>query len=91
MQEVFGTKELPKIELRTDSKSLQEHLETKKVIQDPRLRVDTARLREMIEIGEVEINWVPTRLMLADALTKKDASTELLRQVVTSGRLPERL
>jgi hypothetical protein len=91
VQEIFGTKNLPNIEIRTDSMSMQEHLESKKVIQDSRLRVDTARLREMTEIGEVEISWVPTRLMLADALTKKDASTELLRRVVMSGRLPEEL
>ena len=65
-QELFRLEKLPNIELRTDSKSLKEHLETKKVIQDPRLRVDTARLREMVEIGEVELNWVPTKLMLAD-------------------------
>ena len=61
------------------------------MIQDPRLRVDTARLREMTEIGEVEIKWVPTRLMLADALTKNCASTELLRQVLVSGKLPDDL
>ena len=61
VQEILGLKKIPSIELCTDSKSLQEHLGTKKVIQDPRLRVDTARLREMTEIGEVEIRWVPTR------------------------------
>ena len=91
VHEIFGLKKLPNIELRTDSKSLKEHLETKKVIQDPRLRVDTARLREMTEIGEVEVSWVPTKMMLADALTKRDASAELLRQVLMKGRLPEDL
>jgi len=90
-QELFGLKKLPIIELRTDSKSLKEHLDSKKVIQDPRLRVDTARLREMTEIGEVELNWVSTKLMLADCLTKKDASSELLREVLISGKLPEDL
>ena len=91
VQEIFGLKETPQIDICTDSKSLQEHLETKKIIQDPRLRVDTARLREMTEIGEVSIRWVPTHLMVADALTKNCASTELLRQVLISGRLPEDL
>ena len=91
VQEIFQLRKAPSIDICTDSKSLQEHLETKKVIQDPRLRVDTARLREMTEIGEVEIKWVPTRLMLADALTKNCASTELLRQVLVSGKLPDDL
>ena len=91
VKEIFGLKQSPHIEICTDSKSLQEHLETKKLIQDPCLRVDTARLREMTDIGEVAIKWVPTRLMLADALTKNCASTELLRHVLISGRLPDDL
>ena len=91
VKEIYKLESLPKIELRTDSKSLKEHLGTTKVIQDPRLRVDTARLREMTNIGEVEVTWVSTEFMLADCLTKKDASSDLLRQVLASGMLPENL
>ena len=90
-KELYGLDKLPDIEVRTDSNSLKEHLGTKKVIQDPRLRVDTARLREMTDLGEVDFTWVPTELMLADCLTKKDASSDLLRQVLAFGRLPEDL
>ena len=91
VKELYDMEKLPVIELHTDSKSLKEHLGTKKVIQDSRLWVDTARLREMVEIGEVHVTWVPTELMLADCLTKKDASSYLLRQVLASGKLPEDL
>ena len=50
VKELHDMEKLPVIELRTDSKSLKEHLGMKKVIQDPRLRVDTAYLRQMVEI-----------------------------------------
>ena len=88
-EELFCLKKLPQIELLTDSFSLKEHLESKKVISDPRLRVDIARLREMSDLGEVLVKWVPSGLQLADSLTKKGASTDLLRKVLATGVLPE--
>ena len=87
-KELFGLKELPEIELHTDSFSLKEHLESSKVINDPRLRVDIARLREMRELGEVTVRWVPSELQLADCLTKRGAATDQLRRVLASGVLP---
>ena len=90
-KELYDMEKLSVIELHTDSKSLKEHLGMKKVILDFHLWVDTACLREMVEIGEVHMTWVPTELILADCLTKKDASSDLLRQVLASGKLPEDL
>ena len=58
---------------------MAEHLESTRVIVDPRLRVDIARLRKMKDIGEIEVKWVKSKLQLADCMTKKGASTELLR------------
>ena len=89
VKEIFCLQSGPDIDLMTDSLSLKEHLKSKKVISDPRLRVDIARLREMTEIGEINIKWVPGTLQLADPLTKRGASTELLRQVLVSGVLPK--
>ena len=88
-KELFCLSRLPEIELRTDSFSLKEHLDSKKVINDPRLRVDIARLREMSELNEVLFKWVPSGQQLADCLTKKGASTDLLRDVLATGVLPE--
>ena len=88
LKELYCLDKLPIIELYTDSKSLKEHLETTRVISDPRLRVDIARLREMREIGEVDVKWVRSGLQLADCMTKKGASTDLLRRVLASGALP---
>ena len=71
IKELYDMRKVSVIGLRTGSKSLKEHLGMKKVIQDPHLRVDTARLREMVEIGAVHARWVPTELMLGDCLTEK--------------------
>ena len=89
VKEIFCIDRLPTIELLTDSKSLKDHLESTRVISDSRLRVDIARLREMQALGEVQIKWVPGELMLADCMTKKGASTDLLRSVLKRGVLPE--
>ena len=64
-------------------------LHSKKIINDPRLRVDIARLREMNELKEVSFKWVPSGQQLADCLTKKGAATDLLREVLATGVLPE--
>ena len=88
VRELYCLNKLPIIELYTDSKSLKDHLETTRVIDDSRLRVDIARLREMRELGEIDVKWVPGELQLADCMTKKGASTDLLRKVMASGALP---
>ena len=88
-KELFCLKEMSKIQIRTDSKSLKDHLETDKVIKDPRLRIDTARLRQMIERKELEIVWVPGAEQLADCLTKKAAATDKLKKALSIGVLPE--
>ena len=87
-KEVFHLKNMPRIQMRTDSKSLRDHMETTRVIKDPRLRVDTARLRQMNERKEVDILWVPGAEMLADCMTKKAAATDKLRKALTTGVLP---
>ncbi|MCP3929316.1 MAG: hypothetical protein GY705_09475 [Bacteroidetes bacterium] len=87
-KEVFNLSQLPQIDLRTDSRSLKEHLETDRVIKDPRLRVDTARLREMRELKEINVVWVPGSEQLADCLTKKAANADKLKRALIIGALP---
>ena len=87
IKELYVLEKLPKVVLYTDSKSLKQNLESTHVIQDPRLRVDMARLKQMIDRDEIAINWVPSKLQLADSLTKKGASAERLTAVLRSGQL----
>jgi transposase InsO family protein len=63
---------------KTDSMSLCENVKTTKVNSDKRLRVDISRLKEMITEEEIKIQWIEGKKQLADALTKRGASTELL-------------
>ena len=62
-------------------------LETTNVITDKRLRVDVARLREMVCEQEIMVRWVEGRQQLADALTKRGASAESLVDVLNSSYL----
>ena len=39
-------------------------------VTDKRLRVDIARLREMVDKSEITISWVDEKEQLADCLTK---------------------
>jgi hypothetical protein len=59
--------------------SLKDHLESSNIIADLRLRVDMARIQEMVELNkEITIEWVQSKWQLADSLTKYGASAALL-------------
>ena len=76
---------LSKIGLRiiTDSKSLTDTVSLLTVIEDKRLRIDIASLRESIQSDFVEgLYWVPSALNLANPLTKQGASNTYLIEVL---------
>ena len=73
-----GKKQI-KIIAKTDSKGLHSALYSTKAVQDKRLRVDIASLREMLERRELDqVCWIQSSDQLADCLTKKTASSEAL-------------
>ena len=72
----------------TDSQSLIDNLESSRVVQDFRLRVDLARLKEMIEVNEIRMEWIEKSEQLADPLTKAGASNKRLCEVLCNGRIP---
>ena len=74
VQEIHALPKMPPILCYTDNHSLMETLHTTKILQDMRLRVDIARLREMIKEKEVNVEWIERRQQIADALTKRGAS-----------------
>ena len=73
----------------TDSRSLFEALGSSKQVSNKRLRLDLGPLREMIERGEITINWVQGSRQLSDALTKHDASWRYLTTVMETGNLQQ--
>ena len=75
--ELFPTSEI-NILCNTDSESLVETVKTTRVHNDKRLVVDIGRIKEIIEHKEISLKWIPGKEQLADAMTKRGASTDLL-------------
>ena len=73
------SKELINIVAKTDSKGLHSALLSTKAVNDKRLRVDIAYLKQLIERHELEkVMWICSNEQLADCLTKKTASCKSL-------------
>ena len=84
VREIFNLPSLPPVQCYTDNRSLTDTLVTTRVISDRRLRVDVARLREMVAEKEICVNWVNGKSQVADALTKRGASSVSLIEVLNS-------
>ena len=74
-----------KIHCFTDCKSLFDNLQTYHKVEDRRTRIDMACIRDMVEKQEIQVHWLDTENQIADALTKKGASTKMLRNSMTVG------
>jgi len=71
-----------------DNKSVVEAVQSTKLVDDKRLRVDIAAIRELLQTNEVrEIKWCPGRLQLANCMTKQGASGYELLQVLQTGKM----
>lgn len=73
------------IQLKTDCKSLLDHLQVPKGVTEKRLLLDLAVIQECVEDG-AQVEWIPTGDMLADALTKAMVPVKLLHSLHT-GRI----
>ena len=76
-----------KIVCVTDCKSLYDAIHTTNNLEDRGLRIPVACLRQRVEYQEISVDWVGTKLQLADSLTKAGASSSLLRHVLSTGKL----
>ena len=75
-----------------DNKSLVQAVHSTKGVDDKRLRVEIAYIKELLERGEVnQINWIPgsNSSMLANILTKSGVSGDSLLSVLQSGFFPD--
>ena len=87
MAEIMNLPKLPIIQCITDSKSLVENLKSTKAVSDKRLRVDVARLRQMIDRNEVCLHWVEGCNQIADSLKKHGAPFSKLFEVLNRSLL----
>ena len=83
LSEVSGCPSLP-IYCAVDNRSLVDSLYSTNQIEDKRLRIDLAVLRDMLEKKEIhKVAWVASSQQLADCLTKRGASAVQLRQAMS--------
>ena len=82
LMELFGLSEFPEIHCFVDNVSLKDTLKSSTIVSDKRLRVDIARLREMVHRCEIKVFWIEGKRQIADSLTKRGASNEKLIQVL---------
>ena len=72
----------------TDNKSLHQNIHSTKQVHEKRLRINIAEIQRMLASGEVQtIDWVPSKLQLADCLTKRGASCDWLLECFNTGDL----
>ena len=71
----------------TDNKSLVDTIKSTKMHNDRKLRVDLSRLREMIGRKEMTLSWVDGKHQLADCLTKRGASSDLLFETLKCSKI----
>ena len=51
------------------------------------MALEMSRIREMVSLGEIAVKWVSKDDMLADVMTKRGASPELLQKVLNVSQL----
>ena len=85
--EIYHLDQLPKITCYTDSKSLRDALHTSNTLEDMSLRVNVARLREMVNLEEITVKWIHGNQQLADVMTKRGASADGLLRVLSNSTL----
>ena len=70
-----------------DNRSLFQSAQSTNILEDRRLQVEMAILREMVDRNEIEIQWCSGDKQLSNVLTKTGASGHLLRETLHKGKL----
>ena len=74
----------PLVRCFVDNKSLVDNLYSTKLVEDKQLRINIAVIKDMIERKDLsEVCWVQSARQIANALTKRGASPELLLSAVS--------
>ena len=91
LSEMLGTSsEAIQIICFTDNKSLVESLHSTRTLEEKRLILDQAILKDMMLKGEIKcVKWLEKEKQLADPLTKPTASSVMLRDVIQRGDISD--
>ena len=76
------------IDVFVDNRDIVDAIYSTKSVDDKRLRIDVASLKEYITTGEVNsVRWCPGSMQLADRMTKKGARVDDLMNILRTGKL----
>ena len=76
----------PPIEVVVDNRSVVEAINSTKLVDDKRLRLDISAIKQYMQSGEVQnIRWCPGKLQIADVMTKKGVSNLNILQILQNG------
>ena len=67
--------------------SLTEAVHSMKAMEEKRLPVDIAALRESVKRKEITVNWVDMKSQLADVFTKQGVNTQTLIDTLKCGQI----
>ena len=77
-----------RIDVFVDNRDVVDAIYSTKSVDDKRLRIDVATLKEFISTGEVnKVRWCPGSMQLADGMTKKGAPVDKLMNILRTGKL----
>lgn len=86
LEDITGSKS-KNSKIKTDSKSLYDAAHSTTAVEEKRLRVDIAAIREEIRKRTIVIDWIPKSDQLADVLTKQGANRDNLLNVLKNSHL----
>ena len=72
-----------------DNKSVFEALQSTRMVDDKRLRIDIAAISEIKNNFNVQVKWCPGKVQLANCMTKRGASGMELLKILQTGKIPE--
>ena len=83
----LADEKLKTTEIYTDNMSLTEAVHSTKEVEEKRLRIDIAAVRESIKRKEITVQWIDNKMQLADVCTKQGASSQVLIDVIKCGQI----
>ena len=90
LNEILGDVNKIPVHMYTDSKNAKKAVYSTSLVDDPRLRTEIAMLCESIQKGEInKLFLIPGKMMIANCMTKKGASSRDLLEVLRNGYLAD--
>lgn len=87
----LGANKIP-ITVYTDNKSLHQSVHSTKQVHEKRLRINIAEIQRMMVEGDLQaIEWLPSKMQLANCLTKRGTDCGVLLDALNVGQIPSDL